>query len=283
MADGLVEFASQWHPDLIVYPPLGVVGPLVGAKFNIPVVMQTVGFGHSPWHIKMVTRSLSDAYQRHGIIAPPRDMAWIDITPPSMSMLKNEGEPIISMQYIPYNGGAVIQEWWERKPNRKRLLLSLGTVKPVVDGLDLISWVMDSANEVDAEIILQLATNARDGLRKLPPNVRLADWIPMGLFLNGADGFIHHGGAGNTLTALHNGIPQIVFGQGADRPVNAKAVMDRGCGIIPSEEGLTSDMINAFLGNTALQIASAQVAAEMAAQPSPSQVAERLIAKLKGS
>jgi len=133
-------------------------------------------------------------------------MAWIDITSPSMSMLKNEGEPIISMQYIPYNGGAVIQEWWERKPNRKRLLLSLGTVKPVVDGLDLISWVMDSANEVDAEIILQLATNARDGLRKLPPNVRLADWIPMGVFLNGADGFIHHGGAGNTLTALHNGI-----------------------------------------------------------------------------
>lgn len=35
----------------------------------------------------------------------------------------------------------------------------------------------------------------------------------MGAFLNGADGFIHHGGAGNTLTALHAGIPQIVFGQ----------------------------------------------------------------------
>lgn len=34
----------------------------------------------------------------------------------------------------------------------------------------------------------------------------------MGAFLNGADGFIHHGGAGNTLTALHAGIPQIVFG-----------------------------------------------------------------------
>ena len=47
----------------------------------------------------------------------------------------------------------------------------------------------------------------------------------MGVFLNGADGFIHHGGAGNTLTALHAGIPQIVFGQGADRPVNARALL----------------------------------------------------------
>jgi len=49
--------------------------------------MQTVGFGHSPWHIKMVTRSLSNAYQRHGVIAPPRDMAWIDITPPRIKTI----------------------------------------------------------------------------------------------------------------------------------------------------------------------------------------------------
>lgn len=74
-------------------------------------------------------------------------------------------------------------------------------------------WVMDSAGEVDAEIILHLPANARSDLRSLPPNVRLVDWLPMGVFLNGADGFIHHGGAGNTLTALHAGIPQIVFGE----------------------------------------------------------------------
>ncbi|MGK7488506.1 salmochelin biosynthesis C-glycosyltransferase IroB, partial [Salmonella enterica] len=102
--------------------------------------------------------------------------------------------------------------------------------------------------EVDAEIILHLPANARSDLRSLPLNVRLVDWLPMGVFLNGADGFIHHGGAGNTLTALHAGIPQIVFGQGADRPINARAVVERGCGIIPGKSGLTSSMINTFLG-----------------------------------
>lgn len=281
MADRLVEFAGQWQPHLIVYPPLGLVGPLVAAKYGIPAVMQTVGFAHTPEHIKMVTRSLANAYSRHRVDAPPRDLAWIDVTPPSMSLLKNNGEPIISMQYVPYNGGGIWEKWWDRVPNRKRLLVSLGTVKPMVDGLDLISWVIESADEVDAEIILQLATNARMGLRKLPSNVRLVDWIPMGVFLNGADGFIHHGGAGNTLTALHNGIPQIVFGQGADRPINAKAVVDRGCGLIPSENGLTSDLINTFLDDTSLRTASAQVAAEMAAQSSPFEVAEILISKLE--
>ncbi len=185
------------------------------------------------------------------------------------------------MQYVPYNGGAVWEKWWERTTGRKRLLVSLGTVKPMVDGLDLISWVMDSADEVDAEIILHLSANARAELRHLPPNVRLVDWIPMGLFLNGADGFIHHGGAGNTLTALHAGIPQIVFGQGADRPVNAKAVVERGCGIIPDERGLSSDLINSFLADSALQDASWQVAREMAAQPTPTDVANRLVAQLQ--
>ncbi len=83
MTDPLVAFAGQWRPDLIVYPPLGVVGPLIAAKYDIPVVMQTVGFGHTPWHIKGVTKSLSNAYRRHGVSATPRDLAWIDVTPPS--------------------------------------------------------------------------------------------------------------------------------------------------------------------------------------------------------
>lgn len=280
MADRLVEFTGQWQPDLIVYPPLGSVGPLVAAKYGIPMIMQTVGFAHTSWHVKVVTQSLANAYIRHGVDAPPRDLAWIDVTPPSMSILKNDGEPIISMQYVPYNGGGVWEEWWNKAPDRKRLLISLGTVQPMVDGLDLISWVMDSADDVEAEIILQLSANARSGLRKLPPNVRLVDWIPTGVFLNGADGFIHHGGAGNTLTALHCGIPQIVFGQGADRPINAKAVVERGCGIIPGEKGLTSDLINTFLDNPALRTASEQVSAEMATQASPSAIAERIVAKL---
>lgn len=280
MADLLVEFAGKWHPDLIVYPPLGLLGPLIAAKYNIPLAMQTVGFGHNSSHIKVVTRTLADAYKRHGITNSVRDVAWLDVTPPSMSRLESGEVPIIPMRYIPYNGGGVWEKWWDRKKDKKRLLISLGTLTPMVDGLELISWVMDSANEVDAEIILQLAPHCRTGLRELPPNVRLVDWIPTGVFLNGADGFIHHGGAGNTLTALHSGIPQIVFGQGADRPVNAKAVFDRGCGLIPNENGLTTKLINDFLENSEFRRVSTQVAAEMATQSSPVEVARLLINNL---
>ncbi|KYI91768.1 glycosyl transferase, partial [Salmonella enterica subsp. enterica serovar Typhimurium] len=74
---------------------------------------------------------------------------------------------------------------------------------------------------------------------------------------------------GNTLTSLHACIPQIVFGHGADRPVNARAVVERGCGIIPGMIGLSSCMFNTFLGYRALREASLEAAAEMAAQPCP--------------
>lgn len=129
-----------------------------------------------------------------------------------MSILENDGEPIIPMQYVPYNGGAVWEPWWERRPERKRLLVSLGTVKPMVDGLDLIARVMDSASEVDAGSFCIFQPMRGPICARCHQMFTLVDWIPMGVFLNGADGFIHHGGAGNTLTALHAGIPQIVFG-----------------------------------------------------------------------
>ncbi len=45
---------------------------------------------------------------------------------------------------------------------------------------------MDSAGEVDAEIILHLPANARSVT--LPPNVRLVDWHRWSVFLNGAGG-----------------------------------------------------------------------------------------------
>lgn len=278
MADRLVEWTDAWRPDLIVYPPLGVVGPLLGAKFGIPVVMHAIGFAHTSWHIQGVTRSLSAVYERHAVAAPAPDLAWIDVTPPSMSLMDHDKCPVLRMRYVPYNGGAVWQDWWPTtpRPQRPRIVVSLGTLKPMVDGLSLIDWVMDSADQVDADFVLALGHNARAGLRTLPDNVRLVDWIPMGPVLATASGFIHHGGAGNTLTALSAGVPQIAFGEGADRPVNAKAVADRGCGLVPSGP-LDADLVRRLIDDAALRAAATEVSREMAAQHSPGVVVDQLL------
>ncbi|MYR44372.1 glycosyltransferase [Streptomyces sp. SID5910] len=274
MADGLVDFAGEWGPDLVVYPPLGVAGPLVAAKYDVPVVMQTVGFGHQRWHIEGVTRAMDDAYARHGVAAPQPDLRWLDIAPPSMRVLD---EPDTwPMRYVPFNGGTVLEDWWSEDTGRARVVVSLGTLKPMVDGIDLVKWVVESADESDAEFVLSLGRHGQREIGALPDNVRLVSWIPMGPLLGRAAGFIHHGGAGNTLTALSAGVPQIVFGQGADRPVNAKVVADRGCGFVPGEQGLVKEDIDRLLTDASLRAAAAEVREEMRAQDSPTVVARRL-------
>ncbi|MFC8516108.1 glycosyltransferase [Streptomyces sp. NPDC057257] len=274
MADALVDFAGGWRPDLVVYPPLGVAGPLVAAKYDLPVVMQTVGFGHQRWHVEGVTRSMADAYARHGVEGPPRDLAWLDIAPPSMRVLD---EPDLwSMRYVPFNGGTVLEDWWSADTGRPRVVVSLGTLKPMVDGIDLIKWVVESADESDAEFVLSLGEHGQREIDSLPDNVRLVSWIPMGPLLGRAAGFIHHGGAGNTLTALSAGVPQIVFGQGADRPANARTVEQRGCGFVPGEHGLVKEDIDRLLTDASLRTAAAEVREEMRAQDPPTVVARRL-------
>ncbi|WP_431984492.1 nucleotide disphospho-sugar-binding domain-containing protein [Streptomyces qinglanensis] len=274
MADALVDFAGEWRPDLIVYPPLGVAGPLVAAKYDVPVVMQTVGFGHQRHHIEGVTRSMEDAYARHGVAEPRPDLLWLDIAPPSMRVLD---EPDLwSMRYVPFNGGTVLEDWWSAETGRPRVVVSLGTLKPMVDGIDLIKWVVESAHEYDAQFVLSLGEHGQREIDSLPDNVRLVSWVPMGPLLGRASGFIHHGGAGNTLTALSAGVPQIVFGQGADRPANAKTVQDRGCGFVPGAEGLVEADIDRLLTDTSLRVAATQVRAEMRAQDPPTVIARRL-------
>lgn len=284
MADNLVDYVRDWQPDVIVYPPLGVAARLLGAKFDIPTVMQTVGFGHQPWHVDTVTKAMAGAAERHGVSGElfnyTKDLRWIDVAPRSVSVLDYPVERTLSMRYVPFNGGAVAEDWWSAdKPDSARVLVSLGTLKPMVDGLDLISWVTERADELDAEIVLQLRDNGRDELPDdLPANVRLVDWIPMGDLVTRADLYIHHGGAGNTFTALDAGVPQIIFGQGADRPTNAKIVADRGCGIVPDDDGLSSSMLKSLLEDTSYRDAAREVANEMHRMPAPTEVAEHITA-----
>ncbi len=87
MTDPLVAFAGRGD-QISSSTTHKVVGPLIAAKYDIPVVMQTVGFGHTPRHIKGVTKSHQHTTTAAMGSARRKDLAWIDVTPPSMSILQ---------------------------------------------------------------------------------------------------------------------------------------------------------------------------------------------------
>lgn len=102
----------------------------------------------------MLNCFLSNVYRWYGVSGLLCDLVWIDVVFLSMSIFKNVGELVILMRYIFYNGGVVKEIWWDRDFDWKCLFISFGIVKLMVDGLELILWVMDFVNEVDVDIIL---------------------------------------------------------------------------------------------------------------------------------
>ncbi|GEB52560.1 nucleotide disphospho-sugar-binding domain-containing protein [Streptomyces cacaoi] len=275
MADRMVEFGRAWQPDLVVHTPNGVVGQLVAARLGIPSVLHAVGFGHTGAHVGMMNDALADAYTRHGLDGPAPLAAWLDVAPPSMST--NREPRRWFMRYVPYNGGAALPDWLLAPRERPRVTVTLGTVQPVVDGISPLARVVEAARESDAEFVLALGGTDLSALGELPGNVRPVPWIPLGALLDASDAVVHHGGAGTTLTALDSGLPQIVLGQGADRPANAAAVHARGCGLVPDgPEGLTPALVARLLTDEGLARAARETAEEMATVPSPAETVGRL-------
>lgn len=275
MADGMLRIAEHWRPDLVVHTPNGVVGQLVAARLGIPSVLHAVGFGHTGAHVQMMNNALADAYERHGLDGPQPVSAWLDVAPPSMSTTQEPRR--WSMRYIPFNGGAVLPTWLYEPRERPRVTVTLGTVRPVVDGVSPVKWVVDAARETDAEFVLALGGADPADLGPMPENVRTVPWTPLGALLAASDAVVHHGGAGTTLTALDSGLPQVVLGEGADRPANAAAVAARGCGIVPhSTQDFSPALIQKLIGDTSLREAARETAEEMAAMPSPAETVGRL-------
>lgn len=283
MADRMVELADEWRPDLVVHTPLGVAGQLVAARRGVPSVLHAVGFGHTSAHVRMINNTLAPAYERHGLDGPDPVAAWLDIGPPSMSTTDEPRRWF--MRYVPYNGGGRLPEWLTAARERPRVTVTLGTVRPLVDGVSPVKWVVDAARETDAEFVLALGGGDLSDLGELPDNVRPVDWMPLGSLLAHSDAVIHHGGSGTTLTALDSGLPQIVLGEGADRPANAAAVRARGCGLVPDGSGdLTPAFVQRLLTDESLRGAARDTAREMASMPSPTETVPRLVelARTKG-
>jgi len=275
MADRMVALAEDWRPDLVVHTPLGTAGQLAAARIRVPSVLHAVGFGHTSAHVGMMNNALAPTYARHGLDGPAPVAAWLDVTPPSMSVTAESRRWF--MRYVPYNGGGTLPDWLPGPRNRPRVAVTLGTVRPVLDGVAPMKWVVDAARETDAEFVLALGGGDLADLGQLPDNVRPVDWIPLNLLLAHSDAVIHHGGSGTTLTALDSGLPQIVLGEGADRPANAAAVRARGCGLVPDgTDDLTPALVDRLLTDGSLRTAARDVAREMASTPSPGETVQRL-------
>jgi UDP:flavonoid glycosyltransferase YjiC (YdhE family) len=95
--------------------------------------------------------------------------------------------------------------------------------------------------------------------------VRIEKWVAQAELLPHLNLVVHQGSAGTTLSSLAAGVPQLFIPQGGDGFVNADV----------GEESV-ADLAKELLAAARYREAAERLAAEIAAMPSPAEVATRL-------
>lgn len=301
MSEGTVEAGRAFGADLVVYPSDHGAGALAAVALGVPAL--EVG-NRISWSARDLSwRAEHDDFLSGELVAlmreklgigdaPPNVVARIDPRAPSMGGLRadeehvdeRDGTPWWPMQFVPYNGGAVLPEWALRKPERPRVAVTLGTVVPAMTGVSSLKVVLDALGGMDVEVVLAAGTADLSELGELPENVRSVGYLPLSAFLPGCSAIVHHGGSGTTAAPLFYGVPQVVLPSFADNPMSAERVVERGVGLSHDPSAVDVEtmrkLVRQVLEDDAFSTAAAEVRAEIAGQPSPSDVIARALAAL---
>ena len=273
MVYGTMRLAEQWRPDLVVHTPMDGAGPLVARKLGIPSVLHGINFGMPIDMSRSVYQRMEQEFNHFGV-EPGMPTASIDVAPPSMRSSYSHGWP---MRFEPYNGGAVMPEWLYTTPSKRRITVTLGSVIPQMLGSGALRHFVAGAGEIDAEFVLTVGNANPNELRDLPKNIRLVKWVPLNPLLATSDAVIHHGGAGTTLTVVSVGLPQIVLPQNDDQFLNAGALNKRGLGTVVRPGELDAGHVRALLADTAMRATAQEVAAELKALPSATDLVPKMV------
>lgn len=277
VADGVVDLARWWRPDVVVTTELQGSGVLVGSLLGVPVVQ----LGHMlvvvPGMGDRLRHAMAPTYARHGADARPPAQASIQTLPPSLG----DGDPDRwLMRYVPYNGSFAevgsLPAWLARTPDLPRVCVTLGTILPMLGGLAGLAPLMDEVASLDYEFVLVLGNADASVLGPRPANVQVEGWVPLHVVLPSCAAIVHHGGSGTTAAALDAGVPQVVVPHGADQPYNAHLVAKRGLGTSVDISRLDGPTIAAVVNSAATRQAATAVQQEVHSMPAPTEVVQRI-------
>lgn len=270
--------ARRWRPDLVVHSRLQGAGLAAASALGVPAVEHGFNLQSEPDLAARFLPHLAEAYERAGtpLALPPR-RAVIHVAPPEMMLGPPGGA--WPMRYVPYNAGGELPEWLWQPPERPRVLITMGTVVPRLQGVGGLARMLAAAPDVEADFVLALGGDADLApLGTLPPNVRPVGWVPLHHLLPGTAAVVHHGGSGTTMAALGAGVPQLILPHGADQFINASAVAGLGLGAWCPPAEVDAGTLSKLLADRTIAASAQAAAARMAELPAPTDLVARLTA-----
>ncbi|MFJ9855061.1 activator-dependent family glycosyltransferase [Streptomyces sp. NPDC101150] len=262
-ASGLVEFAREWSPDIVLWEQFTFAGAIAARACGAASGRVLWGSDLTGYFRREYLRQLSELEpeQRRD---PLRD--WLtelsapygvefgedlvvgdwSIDPLPAPFRLDTGLRTIPMRYIPYNGPAVVPEWLKKAGERRRVCVTTGNSGThfTADARTHHRFLTTLAG-VDAEIVVTADEARLRAVGPLPDNVRVVGFAPLHVLLEHCEAVIHHGGAGSWSTALHCGVPQINLPFLWDAVVRAQQLEAEGAGLHLSPAEVTAEELRA--------------------------------------
>ena len=183
------------------------------------------------------------------------------------------------MRMVPWSDPAYPLPSWIGRQTRKVVFVTMGTV---VESAELRRNVVDALAAFDVDIVLSAGVASTADLGRLPDNVYVQPYVNQAALLPHLDLIVHHGGAGTTTGGWAAGVPQLVLPDGADRFINADAVVTSGSGLALFDHtpDLIEKAVSALVEDDAYRDAAAVIRDDVAATPHPTDVLSELIATM---
>ncbi|WP_206787984.1 glycosyltransferase [Amycolatopsis sp. MtRt-6] len=278
----LLPLLEHVRPDLVVSEAGNSGGAFAALKAGIPVVSH--GFGRVSTDDPL-TGKIRDAIRSNAAslgIEIDDDLAFggpfVDICPESVQ----DAGFLARARRVPLRPVGW-SEPGELPPGvlgkrRPLVYLTLGTA---MGHAGVLTEAIAGLSGLDVDVLVATGPSLPDdALGEVPANVRLEAWVPQAALLPHVDLVVHHGGSGTTLGAFGEALPQLLLPQGADQFTNAEAVVAAGVGDRLLGAEVTAEAVATkarhLLTDTSVRDAARVLADEVAAMPSPADVAAQL-------
>lgn len=270
LVSGLVDFAREWRPELVIWEPLTWAGAIAargcGAR-HARLLWGPDVIGDAMLRFDKRMTELPVAHREDplrewfgwtadtvGVDVEKMDIygEWTIEVEASMFRLETELETM-EAGYVPYNGPALFPEWLARNPgdsegDRPMVCLTLGISAREGKSSDAVnlSALVFGLRDFDADFVVTMESEQAQAIGAPPANVRIVDYVALDLLLPFCAAIVHHGGAGTWATALHHGVPQIILGHTWDAPLKADWLDAAGAGISMSPSDPTDKILAAL-------------------------------------
>lgn len=305
--DNLVDFARAWKPDLVLWDPLMLPAPiaarvcgaaharLVWGTDNIAVIHERTKRELADPEAELTEHPWLGWYgpilERYGLEFSDEMLLgqWtLDLTQSRMQQRLDLTH--VPVRRVPYTGAASFPAWLHERPERPRVVLTLGVSRRKIfgkySGFPMREF-FESVSALDIEVVATLNGEQLAAVGALPDNVHAVEYVPLNQVLPTSSAVIHHGGGGTFASAVAFQVPQLVVPLPMwDEMVTGRYVEDMGAGLVADPEDLDVAVLHKqlvrLLEDPSFSLGTRRLYDEMLAAPAPKDVVpllERLTAE----